>query len=114
MNKFLPTLIFAACLMTSTHITQLKAYSSTSSHDGERGAWGGNGGYWGNSRNDWYGEYGTPEENENIGHYHYTPPHYSRYGYNHGYYSGQEYSHHGHDNSNNVDGAALYFSIPQQ
>lgn len=32
------------------------------SSDNEREAWGGNGGWWGDSRNDWYGEYGTPEE----------------------------------------------------
>jgi len=107
MNKFLPTLIIAVGVMASTYNTPLCA-----SHEGERGAWGGNGGYWGNSNNDWYGEYGTPEENENVGRY--TTPHYSRYGYHHGYYSGQEYYHHGHDNENNIDGAALYFTIPQQ
>ena len=50
-------------------------------HDGERAAWGGNGGWWGNSQNDWYGEYGTLEERRDRG------------------------------NDNDVDGGALYFNF---
>lgn len=88
---------------------QLEAFSRVRSQNYERGAWGGNGGWWGNSRSDWYGEYGTPEEYDYFGNY--TTPHYSRHGYYNGYYSENQYPYHGVYYGDSVDGAALYFNI---
>ena len=78
-------------------------------YDNARGAWGGNGGWWGDSRSDWYGIYGTPEEHEHGGNYakarHYRRQYCSdRYYNNYCPQYGQYYS-------DTVDGAGFYFNI---
>lgn len=78
-------------------------------HNYERGAWGGNGGWWGDSRSDWYGEYGTPEEYDYFGNY--TTPNYRHYHCPHKYYSKNQFPFHGQYYSDSVDGAGLYFTI---
>lgn len=81
-------------------------------YDNERPAWGGNGGWWGNSRSDWYGEYGTPDERAER-----SPADYPRGGYHpNAYYYNNEYPYAGEKEPVNgeengvVDGAAIYLT----
>lgn len=78
-----------------------------SSYNNGRGAWGGNGGWWGDSRSDWYGQYGTPEEYDYFGNY--TTPY--GYRYRSSDYYGNSYPYYGQYYSDSVDGAGLYFNI---
>lgn len=113
MNKYLQSFalsFFLFAMAFSLNTQTLHAYNRWSSHNNERGAWGGNGGWWGNSRSDWYGEYGTPEEYEYFGNY--TTPRSTRYGHYNRYYSPNQFPMHGEYYQDNVDGAAIYFSAP--
>lgn len=82
------------------------------SHDSERPAWGGNGGWWGDSHNDWYGEYGTPEERRQEE----TPSpspsskeyHPNTYNYNNEYPRAGEKEPVNGEEADTVDGAAIY------
>lgn len=106
--RFIPLLLIPFVIATGSY--QLEAgFARGYTYNNERGAWGGNGGWWGDSRSDWYGEYGTPEEHDYFGNY--TTPHYWPHGYYRGYYSENQYPYHGHYYSDSVDGAALYYYI---
>ncbi len=107
-------LTICACLSATTLFA---ANGRWGAYDTERGAWGGNGGWWGDSKSDWYGQYGTPEDHSNYtGGYGYSPSYYSN-GYNNNYYydNGYPYSQNyygpGVGAGASVDGAGLYFNV---
>ena len=103
---------------TIAHFNQAEAaYGRWGAYDNERGAWGGNGGWWGESRADWYGD-NEPYHNYYGGNY--STPYYSDYseGYNNNYYYdnsypyGQHYyDHPGIGAGAGVDGAGVYFNV---
>lgn len=122
-NIFLSSLaVFVLILVVSP---QGVTASSTRSgpYDNERGAWGGNGGWWGDSRRDWYGEYGTPEERAHPAphtyyHTHTAPysygshPNYPLEGYHpNEYYYDNQYPYSGAYEGESIDGAAIYFNV---
>lgn len=92
-----------------TPLEAARACARWGTYNNGRGAWGGNGGWWGDSRSDWYGEYGTPEEYDYFGNY--TTPNYCHYRRPHRYYSKNQFPYHGQYYSDNVDGAGLYINI---
>jgi len=84
-----------------------------SAYDYERPAWGGNGGWWGGGHNDWYGDYGAPEEQHYNYYSNYTNPYSPSVGYHYnGYYYNNEYPYGGqHFYDDSVDGGALYLNF---
>lgn len=115
MSRSFKSLIITSCffafIFSSAEFTQLEAaHGRWDTYNNERGAWGGNGGWWGDSRSDWYGPYGTPEEHEYFGNY--TNVHYPHYGYNsNDYYYNNQYPYYGQYYNDSIDGAGLYINI---
>lgn len=114
MFRCLKSLTFVSCFFALSFIaadlSQLEAaYVRWGAYNNERGAWGGNGGWWGDSRSDWYGQYGTPEEYDYFGNY--TTPHYANYHHPHAYYSENQYPYYGQYYGDSVDGAGFYLNI---
>jgi hypothetical protein len=99
--------IFAVSFIFSNYNHLEAAYGRWGAYNTERGAWGGNGGWWGDGNNDWYGEYGTPEvPYDNYGSY--TNPYSPSAGFNYDdYYYNNEYPYSG----DTVDGAGLYLNF---
>lgn len=113
MSRSLKSLMLVSCFFVLsfvfTNSNQLEAaYGRWGAYNNERGAWGGNGGWWGDSRNDWYGDYGTPAEYNRYGYY--STPYQTGYGYD-GYYYDNNYPYYGQYYGGSVDGAGIYFNV---
>lgn len=82
-------------------------YQARNMHDNEHAAWGGNGGSWGNSHSDWYGEYGWPEHRTSYDNNSYSERHRPYYPSRDSYSSSpsDDYS------DDSVNGGALYFNL---
>lgn len=115
MSRSLKSLMFVSCFFALSFIftdyNQLEAtHGRWGAYNDERGAWGGNGGWWGDSRSDWYGDYGTREEHHHYGNY--SNAYQPGYGYDRNdYYYNNNYPYYGQYYGDSVDGAGLYFNI---
>lgn len=115
MFRSLRSLMLIACVFSfffiCANFNQLEAAHGrwgAYNHNNERGAWGGNGGWWGDSRGDWYGDdYNPPNQYNGAGYGHPDNGYY----YNNNYpYGGQYYDNSGIGAGESVDGAGLYFN----
>lgn len=119
MSRSLKSLILCSCLFAGFFVAAdfnkvEAAYGRWGAYNNERGAWGGNGGWWGDGRSDWYGEHGTPDNY--YGGY-YSAPYYSD-GYSNNYYYDNSYPYGqsyyggpGMGTGAGVDGAGVYFNV---
>lgn len=105
------------CFISGTfHSVEATHNNNSGPYDNERAAWGGNGGWWGDSHGDWYGDRDVPaeereEERENVQTH--PPRGYPNGGYHpNTYYYNNQYPNAGAREPNDpglVDGAALYY-----
>lgn len=124
MSRVLKSLMACSCLFAGFFIAAdfnkvEAAYGRWGAYDTERGAWGGNGGWWGDGRSDWYGD-GTAYDYHGGGYNggYYSDPYYYSNGYNNNYYYDNSYPYGqnyyggpGIGAGAGVDGAGVYFNV---
>lgn len=115
MSRYLKSLMlipissFSFLALGVLHSSHLEAACGRwATYNTERGAWGGNGGWWGESNSNWYGVYGTREEYPDPI---YHTPSFHEHRRSHYYHSNNYYPHYSQYYGDSVDGGALYFNI---